>query len=271
MRFAVEDIDLEGVRIRKGDAILVNFAAGGLDPRRYGEDAARFDVLRTDRDTLGFGHGVHRCMGVPLAQVETAEALSAFFGRFPHARLACRPDELQPMPTFLMNGYRTVPVCSCTRPPPPEPPRKPTRIPRPRPRPRAGAGRAVLRAPRATTARGARHPTPVWPGVLHPPEQPGPRLPARNGCPGERSGALHPGTGPGVLDPGIRPGVPHPGVARRLPPRNRAQALFTPEPGPGVLHPGTGPGAPGNSPARGRRSLNGPGCGGGSSDPVVTL
>ncbi|TWD29082.1 hypothetical protein FB570_1013 [Streptomyces sp. T12] len=110
MRFAVEDIDLEGVRIRKGDAILVNFAAGGLDPRRYGEDAARFDVLRTDRDTLGFGHGVHRCMGVPLAQVEAAEALSAFFGRFPHARLACRPDELQPMPTFLMNGYRTVPV-----------------------------------------------------------------------------------------------------------------------------------------------------------------
>ncbi len=110
MRFAVEDIDLDGVLIKQGDPILVNFAAGGLDPERYGESAAEFDVLRTDRDTLGFGHGVHRCMGVPLARVEAAEALSAFFGRFPDVRLACRSDELAPMPTFLMNGFRSVPV-----------------------------------------------------------------------------------------------------------------------------------------------------------------
>jgi cytochrome P450 len=110
MRFAVEDIDLDGVLIKQVDPILVNFAAGGLDPERYGESAAEFDVLRTDRDTLGFGHGVHRCMGVPLARVEAAEALSAFFGRFPDVRLACRGDELAPMPTFLMNGFRSVPV-----------------------------------------------------------------------------------------------------------------------------------------------------------------
>lgn len=110
MRFAVEDLDLDGVRIEKGDPILVSFAAGGLDPERYGEDAAEFDVLRTGQDTLGFGHGVHRCLGVPLARVEATEALSALFGRFPDMSLACRPDELEPMPTFLMNGYRSVPV-----------------------------------------------------------------------------------------------------------------------------------------------------------------
>lgn len=110
MRFAVEDIDLDGVTIRKGDPILVSFAAGGLDPARYGEDADRFDVLRTDRDTLGFGHGPHRCLGAELAQVEAGTALSALFERFPDLRLACAPEELEPLPTFLMNGHRALPV-----------------------------------------------------------------------------------------------------------------------------------------------------------------
>jgi cytochrome P450 len=110
MRFAVEDIDLDGVLIRKGDPILVSFAAGGLDPERYGEHADRFDVLRTDRDTLGFGHGPHRCMGAELAYVEAGTALSSLFARFPDLRLACAPEELEPMPTFLMNGYQSLPV-----------------------------------------------------------------------------------------------------------------------------------------------------------------
>ncbi|WP_318199373.1 cytochrome P450 [Streptomyces sp. SCL15-4] len=110
MRFAVEDIDLDGVLIKKGDPILVSFAAGGLDPERYGEHADRFDVLREDRDTLGFGHGPHRCMGAELAYVEAGTALSSLFARFPDIRLACAPEELEPMPTFLMNGYQTLPV-----------------------------------------------------------------------------------------------------------------------------------------------------------------
>ncbi|GHE15667.1 cytochrome P450 family protein [Streptomyces alanosinicus] len=110
MRFAVEDIDLDGVLIRKGDAIVVSFAAGGQDPERYGPDADRFDVLRTDRDSLGFGHGTHRCMGAPLAEVESTGAFAELFERFPRMRLACSPQELEPMSSFLMNSYRALPV-----------------------------------------------------------------------------------------------------------------------------------------------------------------
>ncbi|WP_225839684.1 cytochrome P450 [Streptomyces sp. NK08204] len=112
MRFAVEDIDLDGVAIRKGDPIIVNFSASGLDPERYGEHADRFDLLRTDREksSIGFGYGTHRCMGAPLAEVEATEALDALFARFPRMRLACSPEELQPMPTFLMNSHRELPV-----------------------------------------------------------------------------------------------------------------------------------------------------------------
>ncbi|AVZ77952.1 cytochrome P450 (plasmid) [Streptomyces lunaelactis] len=110
MRFAVEDIELDGVVIRKGDPILVNFAAAGLDPERYGENAAAFDLLRTDRDTLGFGHGVHRCLGFSLARLEATAAFAALFERFPDMALAHPAGQLQPMPTFLMNGYGSLPV-----------------------------------------------------------------------------------------------------------------------------------------------------------------
>lgn len=111
MRFAVEDIDLDGVLIRKGDCILVNFAAGGHETDRHGPDADRFNVLRTaDRDILGFGHGPHRCLGAPLGEIEAASALSRLFDGFPEVRLACPPEELAPLPTFMLNGYRSLPV-----------------------------------------------------------------------------------------------------------------------------------------------------------------
>ncbi|MGW4444259.1 cytochrome P450 family protein [Streptomyces sp. NPDC004682] len=110
LRFAVEDVDLDGVTIRKGDCILVDFAAGGHETDRHGPDASRFDVLRTKRDVLGFGHGPHRCLGAPLGEIEAASALSKLFGLFPDVRLACAPEELQPLPTFMLNGYRSLPV-----------------------------------------------------------------------------------------------------------------------------------------------------------------
>ncbi|HZF92304.1 MAG TPA: cytochrome P450 [Streptomyces sp.] len=110
MRFAVEDIDLDGVRIRRGDPILVSFAAGGRDPERYGEDADRFDLLRTDRDVLGFGHGAHRCLGAPLAVLEATIAFRALFERFPDLALGCPAEELRPLPTFLLNGFGALPV-----------------------------------------------------------------------------------------------------------------------------------------------------------------
>ncbi|MGW6703876.1 cytochrome P450 family protein [Streptomyces sp. NPDC054956] len=110
MRFAVEDIDLDGVKIAQGDPILVSFAAGGRDPERHGADAAEFDVLRAGRDTLGFGHGVHRCLGAPLAVLEATTALAALFERYPDMALDCPVDALEPLPTFLLNGYRSLPA-----------------------------------------------------------------------------------------------------------------------------------------------------------------
>jgi cytochrome P450 len=111
MRFAVEDIDLDGVRIQKGDPILVSFAGAASDPEAYGDDVGVFDVLRPGRrDDLAFGHGVHRCLGAPLARLEATSALAALFTRFPDLESAIPMTEAEPVPSFIVNGYGTLPV-----------------------------------------------------------------------------------------------------------------------------------------------------------------
>ncbi|MEU7580011.1 cytochrome P450 [Streptomyces sp. NPDC041068] len=111
LRFAVEDIALGETTIRRGDAILVSVAAAGRDPKVHGRDADRFDITRPTRHThLTFGHGVHFCMGAPLARMEATIALPALFERFPGLRLAVPPRELLPLPSFISNGHRRLPV-----------------------------------------------------------------------------------------------------------------------------------------------------------------
>ncbi|MFI5802003.1 cytochrome P450 [Streptomyces sp. NPDC051561] len=111
LRYAVEDIDLDGVQIKQGDTILLNFGAPGIDPDRYGQDAAEFDLLRTDRrELLGFGHGAHFCLGAPLARLEAEIALAALFDAFPDLAAATPRADLEQLPSFIVNGYTALPV-----------------------------------------------------------------------------------------------------------------------------------------------------------------
>ncbi|NBE54456.1 cytochrome P450 family protein [Streptomyces boluensis] len=110
LRYAVEDIDLDGVLIKKGDPILLNFASAGHDPDQYGDDAATFDLLRDDHSSIAFGHGPHFCLGAPLARLEGQIALEALFDRFPDMRLARPKESLEPEPSFIINCFNSVPV-----------------------------------------------------------------------------------------------------------------------------------------------------------------
>lgn len=111
LRFAVEDIDVDGVTIRKGDVILAALGAANRDFAQHGDDADRFDLTRPSRGThLSFGHGVHFCLGAPLARLEAMTALPAFFSRFPDAALAVTQDELKPLESFISQGFRTLPL-----------------------------------------------------------------------------------------------------------------------------------------------------------------
>ena len=109
-RCAIEDIEIGGVTIAKGDLVLINYLAAGRDPEKYGDTAAEFDITRADKSNLSFGHGRHRCLGPALATMEAMVALPALFERFPDLRLAVPAAELKPAPTFIFNGYAEVPL-----------------------------------------------------------------------------------------------------------------------------------------------------------------
>ncbi|MFI1918332.1 cytochrome P450 [Nocardia sp. NPDC020380] len=111
LRYAVEDLDINGTRIPKGDAILASYAAIGRDPEIHGPTADHFDIHRPTKDQhLTFGYGAHRCLGAPLARLEAQIALPALFTRFPALHLAADPTDLTPVSSFISNGHSRLPV-----------------------------------------------------------------------------------------------------------------------------------------------------------------
>ena len=110
LRYAVEDIELPGgLTIRRGEAILASYAAVGRHPELHGESADTFDITRSFKDHMAFGHGVHFCLGAQLARMEAEIALSKLFSRFPD--LAFAPDaELLPVESLISNGHQRLPV-----------------------------------------------------------------------------------------------------------------------------------------------------------------
>ncbi|GAA0930730.1 cytochrome P450 [Nonomuraea longicatena] len=115
LRYATDDIDLGDVVIPAGDPILIAFGAHGRDPRTN-PDPDVFAIDRADREHLAFGHGIHYCLGAPLARLEASVALPALFRAFPGMRLDCPPEDLTPQPSFITNDYRRLPVTLGPRP-----------------------------------------------------------------------------------------------------------------------------------------------------------
>ena len=92
-RYARQPMDLGGVTIPEGAQVIINLAAANRDEARYADpDALELD--RSDGRHLGFGHGIHFCLGAPLARMEGAIALESLILRFPELRLAVPPQEL---------------------------------------------------------------------------------------------------------------------------------------------------------------------------------
>lgn len=110
LRFAIEPIEIGGVRIEAGDAIVAGYLAAGHDPDQHGPDADRFDPTKERGEHLAFGIGVHRCIGAPLARQEALTALPALFARFPDLRLAVEDTEPAHVPSFIAHGWSPLPV-----------------------------------------------------------------------------------------------------------------------------------------------------------------
>lgn len=89
-RYALSDLDYEGLHLRKGDVIGLMLGAANRDPRRFA-NANSFDPFRTDGANVSFGAGIHFCIGAPLARIELQVAFSELFRRLPKLRLAEEP------------------------------------------------------------------------------------------------------------------------------------------------------------------------------------
>ncbi|NES30214.1 cytochrome P450 [Micromonospora terminaliae] len=109
-RFPTEDVQLGEVTIRAGDPVLMNFAAIGRDPAVHGESADSFDITRSRKDHLSFGHGGYSCIGKALGRLEAEIAVPALFARFPDLALAVPASEIAPQSGFIMNGRSELPV-----------------------------------------------------------------------------------------------------------------------------------------------------------------
>jgi cytochrome P450 len=92
-RYAVRDVAIADVVVPAGVQVLVNLAAGGRDPARNA-DPTEFDVHRKGGAHVAFGHGVHHCLGAPLARLEAEIAFAELVRRFPQMRLAVPPADL---------------------------------------------------------------------------------------------------------------------------------------------------------------------------------
>ncbi|MFF3982125.1 cytochrome P450 [Streptomyces sp. NPDC001828] len=108
-RFATEPLTLGGQDIAAGDPVLVVLAAADRDPERFAEPDT-LDLGRRDNQHLGYGHGIHYCLGAPLARLEGQTALATLLRRLPDLRLAVEPDDLRWRGGLIMRGLRTLPV-----------------------------------------------------------------------------------------------------------------------------------------------------------------
>ncbi|HWD78564.1 MAG TPA: cytochrome P450 [Kribbella sp.] len=102
-------IDISGRRIEAGDVIVFALLPANRDVRKV-ERADELDITRSDSGHLAFGHGIHHCLGAPLARLEGRIALGMLFERFPRLRLAVPEQDPPRHPSLLMNAIRELPV-----------------------------------------------------------------------------------------------------------------------------------------------------------------
>ncbi|MFB4284626.1 cytochrome P450 [Nonomuraea sp. MTCD27] len=109
LRFTTGPVTIGGTDIPAGELILVSLLSANRDSAQY-EQPDRLDIGRAPSPHLAFGHGIHYCLGAPLARVEGEVAFSHLLRRFPAIELAVPADRLEWRPGMLMHGLTSLPV-----------------------------------------------------------------------------------------------------------------------------------------------------------------
>jgi cytochrome P450 len=107
-RVVTSDVEFESCRLREGDVVLPLFAAANHD-RHHFPDPERFDIHRSPNRHLGFGYGIHLCLGASLARLEARVALELLLARFP-ALARDRSQQLELRPAAFVYSFKRYPV-----------------------------------------------------------------------------------------------------------------------------------------------------------------
>src|SRR5580765_630958 len=108
-RSALEDVELGGRLIPKGESVLCLLGSANHDPAVYPDHPERLDIARPNVRPLSFGGGIHFCLGAQLARIEAEIAISTLLRRLPDLRI---DDVENPAwrPTFVLRGLRDLPA-----------------------------------------------------------------------------------------------------------------------------------------------------------------
>jgi cytochrome P450 len=106
-RYAIEDTEIKGRKIRSGELVLLINTAANSDPAKFANPHA-VDVSRRPNAHVSFGQGIHICLGAPLARIEAHETYLALIQRFPSMRLAT--DQVEYLPILRARALKELPV-----------------------------------------------------------------------------------------------------------------------------------------------------------------
>ncbi|WP_031364803.1 cytochrome P450 [Caballeronia sordidicola] len=108
-RVALEDVEVAGTLIRKGEGVLALITAANRDPKAF-DEPDKFDIRRPALHHVAFSYGVHQCLGQPLARAELQIVFSTLFQRLPTLRLAVPVEEIKFRYDAFVYGVDTLPV-----------------------------------------------------------------------------------------------------------------------------------------------------------------
>jgi cytochrome P450 len=108
-RFTTTEIPVGDVVIPAGELVVLSLNSANRDSTHF-PDADQLDLNRHPRGALAFGHGIHYCIGAPLAKLTLKIALSGLITRYPDLRLATEPQQLRWKNSTLVHGLVDLPV-----------------------------------------------------------------------------------------------------------------------------------------------------------------
>lgn len=108
-RVSVKDSEISGHKIPSGETLIAWIGSANRDESKF-VDANKFNIGRTPNPHIAFGHGIHLCLGAPLARLESKVALQLLAERYSDVKLKVAEDQLSPVQNFVVGGVKHLPV-----------------------------------------------------------------------------------------------------------------------------------------------------------------